>query len=102
MLRITSFSASCASAWTPEEGIREHHTHLTSAELRRKSINSQNRLGANGSEHGRHTDAAEVDGAVLASAPNRTVEGLDEHLSKRRNHNHREHELTGLACEGIL
>ena len=28
---MTSFSASCAKAWTPDEGIREHHTHLLSA-----------------------------------------------------------------------
>lgn len=27
-LKTTSFSASCASACTPEEGMREHQTHL--------------------------------------------------------------------------
>jgi hypothetical protein len=27
-LKITSFSASWARAWTPDEGILEHHTHL--------------------------------------------------------------------------
>ena len=30
-LKMTSFSASWASAWTPDEGILEHHTHLPSA-----------------------------------------------------------------------
>ena len=31
MFNQTSFSASCANAWTPDEGILEHHTHLGSA-----------------------------------------------------------------------
>jgi hypothetical protein len=30
ILKKTSFSASWARAWTPDEGILEHHTHLSS------------------------------------------------------------------------
>ena len=43
-LKNTSFFASCASAWTPDEGIRAHHIQLSmSASLVERTEGDTNR-----------------------------------------------------------